>query len=72
MAKGSTRTLSTRQRDVLAGARDGLSNKQIGERLGISDQTTKNHLVAAFDALGVIDRTSAVVKAIKLGLIPLE
>ena len=64
--------LTPRQRDVLIGARDGLRNKEIAERLGINWRTVSATLLNAFDTLGVNDRTSAVVTAIKQGLIPLE
>lgn len=63
--------LSPRQRQVLTGARDGLANKQIAEQLGISRKTVAAMFTDAFDALGVDNRTAAVVQAIKQGLIPL-
>ena len=67
-----TAGLTPRQRDVLIGARDGLRNKEIAERLGISWRTVSHTLDNACDTLGVNDRTSAVVTAIKQGLIPME
>ena len=52
-------TLSTREREVLALASEGMANKQIGRALGISERTVKAHLGSIFRQLGVADRTSA-------------
>jgi DNA-binding NarL/FixJ family response regulator len=52
-------TLTTREREVLELVRDGLANKQIGRRLGISERTVKAHLTSVFSAIGVNDRTAA-------------
>lgn len=51
--------LTPREREVLALVREGLANKQIARRLGISERTVKAHLTAIFAALGVQDRTQA-------------
>jgi DNA-binding NarL/FixJ family response regulator len=51
--------LTTREREVLALVRDGLANKQIARRLGISERTVKAHLTSVFATIGVADRTSA-------------
>lgn len=50
---------------------DGLSNRQIAMRLGLSDETVKFHLSAVFAKLGVSNRTEAVRQAIRRGLVPL-
>ena len=39
--------------------RQGLANKQIARRLGISERTVKAHLTSAFAAIGVVDRAQA-------------
>ena len=39
--------------------RQGLANKQIARRLGISERTVKAHLTSVFSAIGVLDRTGA-------------
>ena len=52
-------SLTTREREVLELVRDGLANKQIARRLGISERTVKAHLTSVFSAIGVTDRTAA-------------
>ena len=39
--------------------RDGLANKQIARKLGITERTVKAHLTSIFQRLGVTDRTKA-------------
>jgi DNA-binding NarL/FixJ family response regulator len=54
-----TRGLSPREREVLSLLAEGLPNKQIARRLGITDRTVKAHLTNVFQQLGVTDRTQA-------------
>src|SRR4029078_10100876 len=49
----SAPALTQTQRDVLALLADGLGNKQIAARLGISTNTVKTHLELLFERLGV-------------------
>ena len=51
--------LSAREREVLALVVEGLPNKLIARRLGISEKTVKAHLTSVFRAIGVDDRTQA-------------
>ncbi|GAA1876377.1 response regulator [Lapillicoccus jejuensis] len=51
--------LSAREREVLDLVAEGMANKQIGRRLGISERTVKAHLGRVFREIGVVDRTSA-------------
>lgn len=51
--------LSDREREVLALVADGLANKVIAQRLGISEKTVKAHLTSVFRQIGVSDRTQA-------------
>lgn len=44
---------------------EGLSNRRIARRLGISERTVKNHLQSIFYKLDVGDRTTAVIKLIR-------
>ena len=56
---------------MLALVADGLSNKEIGAALGVSDETVKFHLGSVFGKLGASNRTDAVRQALRRGLIPL-
>jgi DNA-binding NarL/FixJ family response regulator len=51
--------LTPREREVLGLVRQGLANKQIARRLGISERTVKAHLTSTFHRIGVVDRTQA-------------
>lgn len=51
--------LTPRERDVLRLIGQGLVNKQIARRLGISEKTVKAHLTSVFQTIGVSDRTAA-------------
>jgi DNA-binding NarL/FixJ family response regulator len=64
-------TLSDREREVLQHAVRGLTNKQIGAILGISDRTVQNHLASIFEKLGAASRTEAVTIALQRGWIQL-
>ena len=51
--------LTGRESEVLGLVKEGLANKQIARRLGISERTVKAHLTSAFARIGVSDRTQA-------------
>jgi len=59
--------LSTREMEVLGCITQGLSNKEIASKLGISHQTVKNHVTAILRKLNVEDRTQAAVFALRRG-----
>jgi DNA-binding NarL/FixJ family response regulator len=61
--------LTPRELDVLRLIAEGLPNKTIALRLGISEHTVKFHVNAILGKLGVASRTEAVVQAMRLGLI---
>ncbi|HRE47476.1 MAG TPA: response regulator transcription factor [Aggregatilineales bacterium] len=63
----TTEGLTTREREVLTLIAEGLPNKTIAGRLGISENTVKFHVNAVMSKLGVQSRTEAVVKAVRLG-----
>jgi DNA-binding CsgD family transcriptional regulator len=63
--------LTPRETDVLALVAEGFSNKAIAERLGISDQTVKFHVASITGKLGASNRTEAVRRAVRQGLIVL-
>jgi len=61
--------LSTREAQILALLAEGLVNKQIAARLGISRHTVKTHLAALFHKLGVSTRAEAVAAGARAGVI---
>jgi DNA-binding NarL/FixJ family response regulator len=61
--------LTAREIEVLQLLADGLPNKAIAVRLGISDQTVKFHVASITGKLGVANRTQAVRRAFQRGLI---
>lgn len=63
--------LTARELEVLDALADGLSNKAIAARLGISDETVKFHLSAIFGKLGASNRTDAVRQALRRGVVEL-
>jgi DNA-binding NarL/FixJ family response regulator len=63
--------LSRREIAVLSAMADGLSNKQIARRLGISFHTVKFHIASILEKLEVDTRTEAVVRAAQLGIVML-
>lgn len=62
--------LSRRELDVLTLIADGLSNREIGERLYIALDTVKGHTRRIYEKLGVGRRTEAVARATEIGLLP--
>jgi DNA-binding NarL/FixJ family response regulator len=63
--------MTRRERDVLALLGDGLSNRAIAERLGISDHTVKFHLASIYGKLHATTRAEAVRRAFQRGLLAL-
>ena len=63
--------LTPREHEVLVLVADGLRNRDVAVRLGITEHTVKFHLAAIFGKLGVSSRTGAVRRALQLGLIAL-
>ncbi len=63
--------LTPREIEVLEQLAEGLSNKAIAARLGISDQTVKFHVASICGKLGAANRTDAVRRAVRRGLISL-
>lgn len=64
-------SLTPREIQVLELLAEGLPNKAIAARLGISDQTVKFHVAAISCKLGAANRTAAVRLAVRRGLITL-
>jgi DNA-binding NarL/FixJ family response regulator len=62
-------SLTPREQEILGMLAEGLPNKMIAARLGISDHTVKTHLEAVFDKLGASTRAEAVARAVRAGLL---
>ncbi len=60
--------LTEREREILTLIAQGASNRQVAERLYVTEGTVKNHMSNILSKLGVRDRTQAVLKAKELGL----
>jgi NarL family two-component system response regulator YdfI len=63
--------ITSRETDVLRMLAEGLVNKDIAARLGISEHTVKFHISSILDKLGASTRTEAVTRGIRRGLIPI-
>lgn len=67
--EGLPRPLSERELDVLRLVSAGLSNREIGNKLGLSEGTVKNYVTSVLQKIGVRDRTQAALRGRELGLI---
>lgn len=67
--KNEQMILTTRELEILGGMAEGMSNKEIGQRLFISAGTVKAHSAAIYRKLDVENRTEAIARAKDLGLI---
>jgi NarL family two-component system response regulator YdfI len=63
--------LTPREREILEMMAEGMSNRAIASRLGISSQTVKFHVASIFAKLGASSRTEAVTSGVRHGLIAL-
>jgi DNA-binding NarL/FixJ family response regulator len=61
--------LTEREREVIALLAEGLQNKDVGERLHITENTVRRHLVAIFNKLGVDSRLELVIYAFRHGMV---
>jgi DNA-binding NarL/FixJ family response regulator len=64
-------TLTPREREILSLLGEGLVNKEIAARLGVSEHTVKTHLAAIYDKLDAANRAEAVATGLRRGLIML-
>ena len=62
--------ITRRELEILELVARGLSNREIGETLFVSENTVKTHCSRAFDKLGARRRTEAVQRGKELGLLP--
>jgi DNA-binding NarL/FixJ family response regulator len=68
-AKGAE-LLSRREQEVVRCVAEGMSNREIAQRLGLTEHTVKNYLFRIFDKLGVSKRVEVVLYAYSLGNAP--
>jgi PAS domain S-box-containing protein len=64
-----TSKLTARQHEVLALLADGLGTTEIAAKLGVAEETARNHIRRLLRELGVHSRLEAVVRAYRLGLL---
>jgi DNA-binding NarL/FixJ family response regulator len=67
--RGEDSTLTSRERDVLAGLAQGQTNREIADALFVGVETVKSHLSRLYDKLGARDRHDAVAQALAAGLL---
>lgn len=67
--KDNRSTLTEREREVLQVAAEGLTARQIGDRLGLSERTVTTHLGRIYRKLGVSTRVAAISNATRSGLV---
>jgi len=63
--------LTAREIEILRSLAEGLENKEIAARLGISEHTVKFHVASILGKLGVGNRTEAVMFGIRHGIVPI-
>jgi two-component system, NarL family, response regulator DegU len=64
--------ISVREEEVLQLVADGFGTNEIAERLYISQKTVKNHLASIYEKLDSRDRTQAVLRAVRMGIVQLH
>jgi len=69
---GESPVISAREEEVLQLIADGLSLPEVAARLYISIKTVKNHLASIYAKLDARDRTQAVLRAVRMGIIRLN
>ena len=62
--------ITARELEILTLVARGLSNREIGEALFVSENTVKTHCARVFDKVGAVRRTQAVQRGKELGLLP--
>ena len=65
----AAKSLTKREREILALVAEGLSNREIAEKLVLSPETVKSHVAAILEKLNVSDRTQAAIYAVRNGLV---
>ena len=70
--RGNRRELTDRELEVLKLLVRGRSNKEIGVDLNITERTVRFHMEMIFNKLNVLDRTQAVIEAVRLGMVQID
>ncbi len=65
----AAKNLTKREREILALVAEGMSNREIAEKLVLSPETVKSHVAAILEKLNVSDRTQAAIYAVRNGLV---
>ena len=68
----NSRPLSKREEEIARLVAEGLSNRQISQRLALSEHTIKNYLFRIFEKLGVATRVELALYAVRRGLRPIH
>ena len=68
LARDASSTLSSRELEIVGLVARGMSNKAIGEDLGLSDNTVRNHLRSILEKLGLDNRVQVATFALKHGI----
>lgn len=66
------RIVTKREEEVLQLIADGCSTTEVAEQLFISQKTVKNHLASIYQKLDARDRTQAVLRAVRMGIVRLS
>lgn len=66
------RVVTKREEEVLQLIADGCSTSEVAEQTYISQKTVKNHLASIYQKLDARDRTQAVLRAVRMGIVSLE
>jgi DNA-binding NarL/FixJ family response regulator len=68
----SDRAVTKREEEVLQLIADGCSTSEVAQQLYISQKTVKNHLASIYQKLDARDRTQAVLRAVRMGIVRLD
>lgn len=64
--------LTAREEQIVSLIAKGLSNKEIGKRLGIAEKTVRVHMTHILDKMGATDRTQLLILAVQRGIVHLD
>jgi len=65
----AAKNLTKREREILSLVAEGMSNREIADKLVLSPETVKSHVAAILEKLNVSDRTQAAIYAVRNGLV---